>query len=317
VSNQRGNRRWQRASLSLGAALVLVGCYSPSGAPGPDASAPNTPETTPIPPGFLDPDPSGAYRVVPGQQVGPVTADTSRADLIAWYGAHVLEDAPIAMGEGTTAPGTMVYGGSDRQFAVVWQDASQTRPQLIKDFGRQWQTPEGLGVGTDYDTLQSALGTFQVYGFAWDYGGTVVLTDSRLAAYDGYLILRLAPSETALAQHPETYRAVMGDIPFASDNPNLNRLDLSVYEMVVYFTAPERLARQPAPGGVLPQQGEHGLAIEASGIQSATGAIHSLVGSNAVFGNGCLGQEPGQGIVLGLGVTTVAAAVVETVARGL
>ncbi|PSN80607.1 hypothetical protein C8B47_05740 [filamentous cyanobacterium CCP4] len=175
--------------------------------------------------------------VVPGQRVGPVTAETSRADLAARYGEAALEDASIPMGEGTTAPGTIVTPGPDRQFSVVWQDASQTRPQLIKDFGLAWQTPEGLGVGVPYSEVEAILGDFALYGFAWDYGGTVMLEDSQLEQYDGYLLLRLKPAATAIDQHAEAYQAVMGDQLFASDNPSLDQLDPSVSEMIVYFEA--------------------------------------------------------------------------------
>ncbi|HSM81686.1 MAG TPA: hypothetical protein VLS96_08370 [Nodosilinea sp.] len=193
---------------------------------------PSPPISTPEPATAAD------LLVVPGQRVGPVTAQTSRAALAAHYGEAALADAPIAMGEGTTAPGTLVTPGPGQAFSVVWSDSTQTRPQLARDFGPAWRTPEGLGVGTDYATVAAALGTFGIYGFEWDYGGTLVLAGSRLGQYDGTLWLRLAPAEAAIAEHPEAYRALIGDTVFSSDNPNLAVLDLRVYEMVVYFAPP-------------------------------------------------------------------------------
>ncbi|MBE9157715.1 hypothetical protein IQ265_12900 [Nodosilinea sp. LEGE 06152] len=175
--------------------------------------------------------------VVPGRRVGPVTAETSRAELAARYGEAALEDASISVGEGTTAAGTVVTPGPDQQFAVVWQDVSQTRPQLIRDFGPAWQTPEGLGIGIPYSEVEAILGNFQLYGFAWDYSGTVILEGSQLDQYDGYLLLRLEPAATAIEQHPEAYQAVMGDQLFASDDPSLDRLEPSISEMIVYFDA--------------------------------------------------------------------------------
>ncbi|WP_017301412.1 hypothetical protein [Nodosilinea nodulosa] len=210
--------------------LPLASCLPTAPSHAPTVEPPSPTPGTPA-------QPATDFLVVPGQRVGPVTAETSRADLSARYGAAALQDGPIQMGEGTTEPGTVVNPGPDRQFSVVWQDASQTRPQLIKDFGPAWQTPEGLGVGAPYVAVKAALGSFQLYGFAWDYGGTVVLEGSQLEQYNGYLILRLNPSEAALAQHAEAYQAVMGDELFASDNPNLDVLKPSVYEMVVYFDA--------------------------------------------------------------------------------
>ncbi|WP_052051058.1 hypothetical protein [Leptolyngbya sp. KIOST-1] len=173
--------------------------------------------------------------VIPGQRVGPVVATTSRAELAEIYGEAALADGSIAMGEGTTEAGTVVTPGPDQQFSVIWQDASQTRPQLIKDFGPAWQTPEGLGVGVPYSEVESALGEFQLYGFAWDYGGTVMLAGSHLERYEGYLLLRLKPADTALDRHPEAYQSMMGDQLFASDNPLLDQLEVAVGEMVVYL----------------------------------------------------------------------------------
>ncbi|MGG6239265.1 hypothetical protein ACQ4N7_11570 [Nodosilinea sp. AN01ver1] len=206
--------------------LPLAGCRLPA-----------TPDSQVEPPADVaEPaQPAADTLVIPGQRVGPVTADTSRADLAAYYGEAALEDAPIAMGEGTTAAGTVVTPGSDQQFSVVWQDASQTRPQLIKDFGPAWQTPEGLGVGIPYSEVEAILGDFALYGFAWDYGGTVMLEGSQLELYDGYLLLRLEPTATAIEQYPDAYQAVMGDQLLASDDPNLDILQPSIYEMVVYF----------------------------------------------------------------------------------
>lgn len=184
------------------------------------------------------------YVVIPGERVGPITAATRRADLVAFYGTEALADRSIDIGEGFTEPGTVINAGSDHQVAVVWAETTSDgqplssgdrRPLMAKDFGAAWQTPEGLGVGSTHQTLQQILGRFQLYGFAWDYGGTVILEDTQLSQYDGYLWLRLAPSETAIAQHSNAYQAVMGDRLFASDNPNISTLNPSVYEMVVYF----------------------------------------------------------------------------------
>ncbi|MEO1067544.1 MAG: hypothetical protein AAFW95_00235, partial [Cyanobacteria bacterium J06638_6] len=118
------------------------------------------------------------WLVVPGQRVGPITAQTSRDELAEFYGEAALADGPIPVGEGFTEPGTVVTPGPDQQFTVVWTDTSQTKPQLVRDFGPAWQTPEGLGVGVPYPTVQEALGDFGIYGFEWDYGGTVALEDS-------------------------------------------------------------------------------------------------------------------------------------------
>jgi hypothetical protein len=175
------------------------------------------------------------WLVVPGQRVGPITAQTSRVELADIYGEAALADGSIPVGEGFTEPGTVVTPGPGQQFTVVWTDTSQTKPELVRDFGPAWQTPEGLGVGVAYPTVKATLGDFGIYGFEWDYGGTVLLEDSQLAQYHRLLWLRLAPSAAAMAEYPEAYQSLLGDEVFASSNPNLELLNPSVDEMVVSF----------------------------------------------------------------------------------
>jgi len=177
--------------------------------------------------------------VVPGDRVGPITADTSRADLAARFGEALLEDTEVAVGEGFTESGTIVNAGSDRTFAVIWVDDSQSEPATVKDFGTAWQTPEGIGVGTSFAELQALLGPFDLYGFGWDYGGTLVLEGSNLSNYYGSLILRLQPTDpSVLQQQAEAFAAVRGDKLISSDEPNLVALDLVVDEMIVYLNPP-------------------------------------------------------------------------------
>lgn len=177
------------------------------------------------------------YIIIPGERVGPVTSVTSRDELAQLYGEERLEDQPVAMGEGTTESGTLVNLGNDQQFAIVWRDETQAQPLLAKDFGSAWQTPEGLGVGVSFATVKSVLGNFQLYGFAWDYEGSLVLEGSNLDKYYGDLLLRVRPSQKSVEAHPKEYQAVMGDSLFAGDDPNLEPLDIEVYEMTVYLNS--------------------------------------------------------------------------------
>jgi hypothetical protein len=208
-------------------------------------TAPPTPGE-PAPPTVVTPDTTLTpttprqtdYTIIPGQRVGQVTSTTSRQQLAALYGEANLKDEAIPMGEGFTEPGTLVDLGPDQQFVVVWLDAERNRPLLAKDFGSAWKTPEGLGVGVPYSQVQAVLGNFQLYGFAWDYGGTLSLEGSNLDQYYGDLLLRLDPAEEAVAEHPEAFQAVMGDRLFPSDDPNFALLDITVDEMMVYLNDP-------------------------------------------------------------------------------
>ena len=138
--------------------------------------------------------------IIPGDRVGPIASDTSRDRLVELFGEAALTDTEVAVGEGFTESGTVVAEGSDDTFAVIWVDDSQTEPATVKDFGPAWQTPEGIGVGTSFAELQDILGPFELYGFGWDYGGTLVLEGSNLSDYYGSLILRVQPADPDLFQ---------------------------------------------------------------------------------------------------------------------
>lgn len=176
--------------------------------------------------------------IVPGDRVGPVTADTSRTDLVELFGEAALEDTEIPVGEGFTEFGTTVYSDTEKAFSVIWVDDSQEKPATIKDFGAAWQTPHGIQIGMPFAELQEILGPFDLYGFGWDYGGTVVLEGSNLDEYYGLLILRLQPDAAAVQQEAKAFQAVQGDKLIAAEDPNLLPLDLEVNEIIVYLNSP-------------------------------------------------------------------------------
>lgn len=189
------------------------------------ASAPST--TT------LKADTQSDHLVVPGVRVGSVTGNTTRQDLVKRFGAARLNDQLVSIGEGFTEPGTRVDLGLKRSFTVVWTDASRTKPKEIRNLGSDWRTSQGIGVGTPLAQLQQKLGTFKLYGFAWDYGGTVVLEGTKLAKYKDVLILRLRTAPNAAQRAPNDYQAVTGDGLFSSTNPHLSPLKPVVGEMIV------------------------------------------------------------------------------------
>lgn len=235
--------RLHQGLIGLGLVGLLAACGQPpadSTPSGPDAtaSAP-TLETDSAPaavPNAAD-DPGSSEVaaadwdtvIVPGERVGPVTAATTYADLVATFGPEVLQDGEIHLGEGFTTLGTVVDLGPDHHFTVIWADDSRQQVIEVRDFGSAWTTPEGIGPGSSLRDLQRVLGPFEFHGFGWDYGGTVLLTDTALAAYDGLLFLRLQPDNW---DAPELAEFIV-DSPFAADNPALATLDLTVDTVVV------------------------------------------------------------------------------------
>lgn len=171
--------------------------------------------------------------VIPGEKFGAVTVDTSRQDLEALYGADVLSDKRVDVGEGMTEAATRVELGDGYSFTVVWSDSSRTSPLEIRDIGSAWTMPEGIQIGTSFSELQSSLGEFELFGFGWDYGGTLMLDNTPLDAYKDTLIMRLQPENQAQTSNPTAMDAVMGDELYKSDNPNFESLNMTVSEIIV------------------------------------------------------------------------------------
>jgi len=173
--------------------------------------------------------------VIPGDRIGPVTRTTTRQALERLFGAANLSDEDVGMGEGETEPGTVVNRDAANAFTVIWTDETRTAVAGAMNFGSAWRTPEGIGIGTSFAELQQKLGAFQLYGFEWDYGGSVVLENTRLSKYYGTLILRVAPTEASMERSPNDYDAVIGDELFPSTSPHFRALDINVEEMAVYL----------------------------------------------------------------------------------
>lgn len=235
--------------LLLGLWGFIAACSGPAAAPpaagelSTTASVTELSASTPVTAAPNSALPSGAsteiglddIQIIPGESFGPVTLETSRADLVAWFGAEALQDEAIPTGEGTTELGTRVDLGPEQSFSIIWVDDTQTRPLLIKDFGPVWRTLDDIGLGTTFPELQAVLGPFTFYGFGWDYGGTVVLEGTSRSDDDGWLVIRLQPDIDANEIAPESLQTVMGDGTFNSEDVNLADLGVTVGEMIVYL----------------------------------------------------------------------------------
>ncbi|UBF24606.1 hypothetical protein K9N68_23425 [Kovacikia minuta CCNUW1] len=172
--------------------------------------------------------------VIPGERVGPVTRNTSREELSKMFGTARLHDRTLSDPEGMdTYPATTVDLGSKQSFTVIWKDATQTRPAYVRDLGSDWQTPEGISIGTSFADLRKQLGEFQLYGLDWDYGGSVTLLGTKLSQYYGKLTLQVKADPNAAKKFPKDYRAVIGDRRFSSTNPHWKRLGMHIAEITV------------------------------------------------------------------------------------
>lgn len=234
------------------AGLLIVGCgssltteTSTEGEPLPSAASvaveapaadaqPGASEVLPTAPPETESGEALDTTIVPGERVGPLTRQTSRDDLVALFGEENLTDTAVDVGEGLTEAGTDIALDSGETLSVLWTDPSQSGILEVRQLGPIWQTPEGIHVGMSLDELKSVAGTFEILGFGWDYGGTVLLDNSQVGQYASELILRLAVDEAA-ADSP-AYQAMIGDTPYPSTDSRFDEMEAYVEEMVVILT---------------------------------------------------------------------------------
>jgi hypothetical protein len=175
--------------------------------------------------------------IIPGERVGEITANTNREQLAELFPPNVatLQDVEVPLSEGMTAIGTKVEISKENQFTIIWKNEKKSQVEKIVDFGSAWNLPEGIHVNTTWKVLQEKLGEFQLFGFRWDYGGTLQLEGTPLEEYKDYLIIRVAPSLEAISSNTEALNAVSGERLIESKNPNLQQLNLKVSEIIVIF----------------------------------------------------------------------------------
>lgn len=178
--------------------------------------------------------------IIPGVRVGKVTANTSRGELAKLFPPNIaeLKDIEVPLGEGMTASGTKIEISDENTFTVIWKNEQKTEVEKVLNFGMAWHLSESIHIGTKWQVLQEKLGNFSLFGFRWDYGGTIQLEGTALEKYQDYLIIRVAPSQDAISSNSQAINAVSGERLFQSTNPNLEQLDLRVSEIVVTLNKP-------------------------------------------------------------------------------
>lgn len=174
--------------------------------------------------------------IIPGKQVGEVTSQTTRVDLVKMFGESKLKDDVLLEDEGTiSVPITKVNLDDGKSFTIAWEEDTREKLLYVRDFGSAWKIPEGIGVGTSFQELQKKLGDFKLTGLGWDYGGFINLETTKLAEYQGLLSLKLAADEEAIKKNPQQHEAVLSDRELSSTNPNWKALNMRVSQMKVYF----------------------------------------------------------------------------------
>lgn len=179
------------------------------------------------------------WHIVPGHSAGGVTRASSERDLIATYGKDAVEPSRVELGEGETAPGTLLFGAdSARRLEIIWKDTvSRSQPTRLVWRGSTslWQLPGRIGLGSSLREIEEQnSGPFTLAGFGWDYSGVVVdWTGGTLAASLPGVRLYLAPGPAQ--RESARYGKVLGDRDYSSTNEHMQSLNPRVYQIFMDF----------------------------------------------------------------------------------
>ncbi|MGB3865792.1 MAG: hypothetical protein WBA29_09195 [Xanthobacteraceae bacterium] len=152
---------------------------------------------------------------------GPFAKDSSRAKLVAAFGAANVTDQQIDGAEGSSEPATVVFAKDRaRRIEVTWSDdKAKARPAGVTIRSpSNWTGPEGIRAGMALPDVANRNGQpLKVNGFEWDYGGYAVNLKGKLASLPGGcgVMLRFSPGVDISGKR---FRPIVGEKQIRSDN---------------------------------------------------------------------------------------------------
>lgn len=196
---------------------------------------------------------SAPFLIIPGRQVGPVSAATTEASLIALLGSENARRDTIYLAEGAFEIGTTLFRNTANQAQILWADKRRfARPEsvllrpardeennLLPGPAPQWITDKGLRLGMTLRAVEKLNGrAFALYGFGWDYGGlSASWRGGALNQKAGktFVSLGFGVSESLSAAQEKLYESLLGDTEFGSDHPAMQKLNPTVQTLTISF----------------------------------------------------------------------------------
>ncbi len=174
---------------------------------------------------------------------GPFAKGADEAALVKAFGRGNVERTKIDAGEGSTEPGTVVFGKDPhRRIEIHWHDPkNRRRPNaIIVGGGSGWTvgaeagSPQPIAIGTPVEAVEAANGrSFALSGFGWDMGGySADWGGGKLATLTGgcSLVLRFQPDEKA---KEAVLSKVSGERRLKSSDPNVRKVKATVSQIQI------------------------------------------------------------------------------------
>jgi hypothetical protein len=185
---------------------------------------------------------SSPWQLDPSGRTGPITRQTSEAELVATYGSDVVRAVRVQIGEGDTAPGSILFSDdSTRRLEIIWGDTVARRHPariILRGDRSQWTLARGVTLGMPLRDIERLnTGPFRLAGFSGDYGGVVIDWDAgRLkGALDGATVY-FTPERSQ--EELPAYAEVVGDREFASSLGAMQTLNPRISQIFIDFAPP-------------------------------------------------------------------------------
>ncbi len=184
-------------------------------------------------------DKKNDHLIIPGERFGLIKKDMSEADLIELFGAKNVKRDSLHLGEGMFALGTRIFGAKAEEVRVLWKDGAEFKQiaRVTVDHRQSpYQTIQGVKIGTLLaKVVQVNKVDFTIWGFDWDYGGTVAGWEGgELGEPAGFSAV--FSYDTDISKIPQQeFAKVVGDEPVSTSEPILKDMNVRISKIFAYF----------------------------------------------------------------------------------
>lgn len=128
------------------------------------------------------------FLIVPGESVGRVRVGAKQAELESIFGKEFIIEGVIYDGQGVEWPGFYIFKNSPLELKCILNESENTIDRVvISEPGSNWQTAEGIKIGTTIDELVKMNGkpiSFDCFGS--EYGAWIQgYNKGKLSSYVG------------------------------------------------------------------------------------------------------------------------------------
>jgi hypothetical protein len=171
----------------------------------------------------------------------PFSATSDHSRLVSAFGKDNVAWEAIPGPEGTSFEASVIFPKDPaRRIEVVWWDEKvRRRPATVRVRGSAWTGPGNVRVGMTLKEAADANGRpFSLYGFGWDYGGTV-------SGWKGGALAKIAGGCTLAVRFEADERVpeaallkVSSDREFSSANASVVAVKPRIWEFGIGYPEP-------------------------------------------------------------------------------